>query len=251
MNLISIPALSDNYIWFLCNDDNRCLIVDPGEAKPVLEALTARQLSPVAILLTHNHQDHVEGIPELLKHFLLPVYGPEETHSKGATWIVSEGDSLTLLNHSFTVIALPGHTPGHIGFYSKPWLFCGDTVFSSGCGRFCRSMSKSMYHSVQKINQFPSETLICPAHEYTISNLDFSSTLLPNDSVIRGYQRAMKALRFKNKPSVPTTLYMERLINPFLRCHDIKLQDKLNHYPSAGEEWRIFLEMRLLKDSFK
>ncbi|KYP97370.1 hydroxyacylglutathione hydrolase [Sodalis-like endosymbiont of Proechinophthirus fluctus] len=250
MNLISIPALVDNYIWLLHNDDSQCLVVDPGEAAPVLQALAERHLIPIAILLTHHHHDHVGGVFELLRHFPVPVYGPEETHAKGATRIVNEGDTLTLLDHTFSIMALPGHTLGHIGFYGAPWLFSGDTIFSAGCGRLFEGTPKQMYESFHKVNQLPPDTLICAAHEYTSRNLDFATALLPQDSVITDYQREIKELRLKNQPSLPTTLHLERQINLFLRYHHIDLQKKLNVHPYSGEEWLIFAALREKKDHF-
>ncbi|MCR3755800.1 MAG: hydroxyacylglutathione hydrolase GloB [Sodalis sp. Psp] len=250
MNLISIPALADNYIWLLYNDKRQCLVVDPGEAAPVLKVLSDRHLTPVAIFLTHHHYDHVGGVAEFQRYFPVPVYGPEETCDKSATQIVSEGDSLIVLDQTFRILAFPGHTLGHIGFYGAPWLFCGDTVFSAGCGRLFEGTPKQMYTSLQKINQFPSETLICAAHEYTLSNLQFASFLLPRDKIIAGYQSKIKQLRLRNQPSLPTTLHLERLINLFLRCHDIDLQKKLNTYSSPGEEWNVFAALREKKDKF-
>ncbi|MGL9769233.1 MAG: hydroxyacylglutathione hydrolase [Sodalis sp. (in: enterobacteria)] len=251
MNLISIPALADNYIWLLHNNKRQCLVVDPSEAVSVLQTIAYHRLTPVAILLTHHHQDHVGGVNELLQYFHIPVYGPKETHSKGTTKIVNENDKLTLLDHTFRIIALPGHTLGHIGFYSAPWLFCGDTIFSAGCGRLFEGTPKQMYESFQKINQLPSTTLICAAHEYTFNNLNFVATLLPQDSVITSYQYKIKKLQLKNQPSLPTKLHLERQINIFLRCHDIDLQNKLNVHPAPGEEWRVFAALREKKDHFK
>ncbi|CUX95822.1 Hydroxyacylglutathione hydrolase [Candidatus Gullanella endobia] len=251
MYLISIPALVDNYIWILYNKNRQCLIVDPSEAAPVLKVLTDYQLTPVAILLTHHHQDHVDGVARLLQNFQIPIYGPEETRSKGATHIVSENDSLILLNYYFSIITLPGHTLGHIGFYSAPWFFCGDTVFSAGCGRLFEGTPEQMYKSFQKINQFPSNTIICPAHEYTLSNLNFATSLLPQDSFIIAYKNKIKKLRLKNKSSLPTKLSLERKINLFFRCHDITLKNTLNLYPPPGEEWHIFSILRKKRNFFK
>lgn len=250
MNLISIPILADNYIWLLHNDDKECLIVDPGEAAPVLQILTACNLTLKAIMLTHHHQDHVDGTHELLQHFQVPVYGPYETIAKGTNRIVADGDNVTLLDHDFMVLALPGHTLGHIGFYSYPWFFCGDTVFSAGCGRICEGTAQQMYMSLQKINQLPPETLICCAHEYTLTNINFAANILPKDKFITGYQHKIKRLRAKNKPSLPTTLYLERKINLFLRCHDQTLQNKFNLHQTSGKEWQIFTILRDQKNSF-
>ncbi|AFP85618.1 hydroxyacylglutathione hydrolase [secondary endosymbiont of Heteropsylla cubana] len=251
MNSISIPALKDNYIWFLKHHNNNYLLIDPGDALPILHLIEDyKLLPPIAILLTHHHQDHVGGVSKLLEYYCVPVYGPKETHDNGATKIVKEGDTIKLLEQTFYVIGLPGHTLGHIGFYSAPWLFCGDTVFSAGCGRLLEDTSQQMYKSFQKINQLPSNTLIYPAHEYTVSNLNFASALLPHDHLISSYHKISKKLEQTKQPTLPTTLYLERKINPFFRCHDIYVQKALDVFPLPGEEWRVFSALRKKKDYF-
>ncbi|MEY0629852.1 hydroxyacylglutathione hydrolase, partial [Providencia rettgeri] len=171
MELIRVPALNDNYIWVLA-DNQQCIIVDPAEAEPVLEIITAQHLTPVAILLTHHHNDHTGGVKGILNKFTsLPVFGPKETENKGATELVEEGDTVIINQFKFQVIALSGHTLGHIGFYQAPYLFCGDTLFSAGCGRIFEGTPEQMWQSIQKIAALPDETLICCAHEYTLSNL--------------------------------------------------------------------------------
>ncbi|UVK77093.1 MAG: hydroxyacylglutathione hydrolase GloB [Sodalis sp. Fle] len=250
MNIISIPALTDNYIWLLHNDDRECMVVDPGEAVPVLKILVAGKLTMKAIVLTHHHHDHVGGVRELLRYFSVPTYGPQETKDKGADRIVAEGDNVTLLDHDFRILALPGHTLGHIGFYSAPLLFCGDIIFSAGCGQIFKGMAQQMYASFQKINQLPPETLLYGAHEYTLANITFASILFPQDDVITGYQHEINQLRAKNQPTMPTTLRLERQINLFLRCHEIDLHNKLNIHPISGEEWRVFSALRKKKDHF-
>lgn len=250
MNLISIPALTDNYIWLLHNDNLECIVVDPGEASPVLKVLEVCKFKLLSILLTHHHHDHVGGVRELLQHCPVPVYGPQETASSGSSIIIlTEGDIITLLDHKVSVFALPGHTIGHIGFYSAPWLFCGDTVFSAGCGRLFDGTPKQMYHSLQKINKLSSDTLICGAHEYTLANLNFATTMLPNNSTITNYLLKIKKLRNIKQPSLPTTLHLERQINLFFRCHDMELQHKL-HLNHGEEEQLVFAALRKHKNIF-
>ena len=250
MNLISIPAFQDNYIWLLHNDRQECLIVDPGEAAPAIAAITERALTLKGILLTHHHHDHVGGVPEILARYDVPVFGPQETAGKGATHIVAEGDNIKLLDVDFQILAFPGHTLGHIGFYGAPYLFCGDTVFSAGCGRLFEGTPLQMYQSFQKVMQLPPETLICAAHEYTLANLAFARSILPEDSLIAGYEREIKQLRAKNQASLPTTLHFEGKINLFMRCHDIDLQRKLDPHGDLRDEWRFFALLREKKDHF-
>ncbi|UYA61543.1 Hydroxyacylglutathione hydrolase [Pectobacterium sp. F1-1] len=251
MNLISIPALQDNYIWLLSNKENRCVIVDPGEAPPVLKALDQHALFPEAILLTHHHNDHVGGVSELLKHYPnLPVFGPKETAKCGATSLVEEGNSVSLLNSEFSVIEVPGHTSGHIAYYNAPFLFCGDTLFSAGCGRIFEGTPKQMYESIQKISAFPDDTVVCCAHEYTLSNLRFSNAIWPEDQDIEAYLHEISQIREKSQSSLPTTLGLERRINLFLRCHELDLKRKLSKEPENIENWQAFEMLRSKKDYF-
>ncbi|WP_233970521.1 hydroxyacylglutathione hydrolase [Pectobacterium versatile] len=251
MNLISIPALQDNYIWLLSNKENRCVIVDPGEATQVLNALDQHSLFPEAILLTHHHNDHVGGVSELLKHYPnLPVFGPKETAKCDATYLVEEGNTVSLLNSEFSVIEVPGHTSGHIAYYNAPFLFCGDTLFSAGCGRIFEGTPKQMYESIQKISQFPDNTVVCCAHEYTLSNLKFSNAIWPEDPEIESYLHKISQIREKSQSSLPTSLGLERRINLFLRCHEIDLKRKLSKEPENIENWQVFEMLRSKKDCF-
>ncbi|HJD71899.1 MAG TPA: hydroxyacylglutathione hydrolase, partial [Enterobacter roggenkampii] len=175
MNLISISAFEDNYIWVLVDDERRCVIVDPGESAPVLRAIEENGWQPEAILLTHHHNDHTGGVPELRTHFPhVVVYGPSEAQDKGVTQVVEEGEKILIREWEFSVFATPGHTLGHLCFYSKPYLFCGDTLFSGGCGRLFEGTPAQMYQSLQKINALPDDTVICCAHEYTLGNMKFA-----------------------------------------------------------------------------
>ncbi|CFQ39969.1 MULTISPECIES: hydroxyacylglutathione hydrolase [Yersinia] len=251
MNLISIPAFQDNYIWLLVDPQKQCVIVDPGESAPVLAALSQGQFTPQAILLTHHHHDHVGGVADLRRHFPdIPVYGPQETANKGATIIVNGGDDLTIGEQNYHVIAVPGHTLGHIAYYSKPYLFCGDTLFSAGCGRLFEGTPEQMYTSIQQLAQLPDETLICSAHEYTLANLKFARSLLPSDQDIATYQQQIMQLRAKNLPSLPVKLQFERKINVFLRCNDVDLQREIGVISPPDTLVSVFSELRARKDRF-
>ncbi|AHJ75147.1 hydroxyacylglutathione hydrolase [Kosakonia sacchari] len=251
MNLNSIPAFQDNYIWVLNNDDGRCLIVDPGEAAPVLRALEENQWQPEAILLTHHHNDHVGGVNTLRQHFPdIVVYGPEETQDKGTTQIVKEGDVISVLGHDFSVFATPGHTLGHICFFSSPYLFCGDTLFSGGCGRLFEGTASQMYQSFCKINALPDDTVICCAHEYTLGNMKFAISILPQDPALNEYYRKVNELRAKNQKTLPVILKNERRINLFLRTEDTDLIDVINQETKLQHPEERFAWLRSKKDNF-
>ncbi|MEH0888266.1 hydroxyacylglutathione hydrolase [Enterobacter sp. UNJFSC 003] len=252
MNLISIPAFQDNYIWVLVEDDRRCIIVDPGESTPILQAIAENGWRPEAILLTHHHDDHVGGVPDLRTKFPhLVVYGPAETQDKGTTQVVEEGENVLILGWEFSVIATPGHTSGHICFYSKPYLFCGDTLFSGGCGRLFEGTPAQMYQSLQKISALPDDTVICCAHEYTLGNMKFSASILPDDRAIQDYYHKVKELRAKNQKTLPVILKKERQINLFLRTDDTDLIDKINQETKLQQPEQRFAWLRSKKDNFR
>ncbi len=251
MNLNSISAFQDNYIWVLSDDEGRCLIVDPGEAAPVLTAIKKNHWQPEAILLTHHHNDHVGGVKELLQHYPdLVVYGPAETKNKGATNIVDEGDNVIILGNEFSVFATPGHTLGHISFFSFPYLFCGDTMFSGGCGRLFEGTAEQMYQSFLKIDALPEETLVCCAHEYTLANMKFAKSLLPHDSFINDYYNKVNDLRAKNEMTLPAILKNERHINLFLRTQNPDLIAVINRETNLQQPEARFAWLRAKKDNF-
>ncbi|MCU6667855.1 hydroxyacylglutathione hydrolase [Enterobacteriaceae bacterium H4N4] len=251
MNLISIPAFQDNYIWVLTDDSGRCIIVDPGEAEPVLNAIEHNQWQPEAILLTHHHRDHVGGVAALCAKFPhLVVYGPAEAKDKGVTRVVEDGEKFVILMLEFSVIATPGHTSGHISFFSFPYLFCGDTMFSGGCGRLFEGTPTQMYQSFQKINALSDETLICCAHEYTLANMKFAMHILPEDRAIQDYYLKVKELRAKQQSTLPVILKNERKINLFLRTDDIDLINKINEETNMQQPEARFAWLRAKKDVF-
>ena len=252
MNLNSIPAFQDNYIWVLVDDDRRCVIVDPGESAPVLRAIKENDWQPEAILLTHHHNDHTGGVPELRAHFPhLVVYGPAEAQDKGITHVVEEGENILIREWEFSVFATPGHTLGHLCFYSKPYLFCGDTLFSGGCGRLFEGTPAQMYQSLQKINALPDDTVICCAHEYTLGNMKFAVSLLPEDRAIQDYYHKVKELRAKNQNTLPVILKNERQNNLFLRTDDIDLISKINQETNLQQPEQRFAWLRSKKDNFR
>ncbi|MDC9582887.1 hydroxyacylglutathione hydrolase [Xenorhabdus sp. PR6a] len=251
MELIRISALSDNYIWLLCDENKHCVIIDPAESQPVIDILAANPLIPAAILLTHHHSDHVGGVPGLLKHYPeLPVYGPEETQDKGATHIVHEHNTVEIGSFSFRVMELPGHTLGHIAFYQAPYLFCGDTLFSGGCGHLFEGTAEQMFSSLDKISSLPDDTLICCAHEYTAANMKFAKAVLPDNQIIHDYYQEILKLRENNQATVPTNLQTEKKINVFLNCHDIDLQKNIGIKPNSIPLSSVFQQLRAYKDRF-
>lgn len=251
MQLTSISAFQDNYIWVLSDEESQCVIVDPGEAAPVLHAIAQHHWQPVAILLTHHHADHVGGVQQLTERYPdLVVYGPQEINIPVLTQVVREGDKLQLLGHDFSVIATPGHTLGHVSYFSYPYLFCGDTLFSGGCGRLFEGTASQMYQSFQRLNKLPPETLICCAHEYTESNMTFALSLLPKDEHIKRFYNKVKMLRAKKQSTLPSTLANERQVNVFLRIEDIDLQRESKKETIFQQPDQIFAWLRSKKDTF-
>lgn len=251
MNLNSISAFQDNYIWVLSQQNGDCLIVDPGEAAPVLAAIAEHRWQPQAILLTHHHHDHVGGVPALLEKYPhLTVYGPEETRTKSATHLVSDGDSINVCGSEFSVFSTPGHTLGHVCYFSHPYLFCGDTLFSGGCGRLFEGTPAQMYQSLEKILTLPDETIICSAHEYTLANMKFAASIAPHDSAIIDYYNEVKELRAKKQKTLPVILKKERKINVFLRVNDADFIKEIPEETKMLHPEQRFAWLRSKKDDF-
>lgn len=225
MNLLPIPAFSDNYIWMI-HDAEHAVVVDPGQADPVLNMLAQLGLKLQGILVTHHHADHVGGVDAIRAATGAPVWGPAfETLPEPVTR-VQGGDSIDLLGGPWQVIDVPGHTSGHIAFFSdhanikhpaQPVLFCGDTLFSGGCGRLFEGTAEQMQASLDALAALPASTLVCCTHEYTISNLRFAQAVEPNNPDLAQYLDHCQKLRARGQPTLPSTLQTELAINPFMR----------------------------------
>jgi len=248
-----IKAFSDNYLWmFKQADSDKACVVDPGDAAPVLARLEQDALHLSAILLTHHHPDHIGGVSELLRHFDVPVYGPESAAIPAVTHTLHEGDSFVAADTGFKVLEIPGHTMDHIAYYAEPEsgapvLFCGDTLFAGGCGRVFEGTPEMMYHSLQKLAALKPETQIFCAHEYTLSNLAFAEAVTPDDEVLQARVKSEKEKREKDIPTVPSSIEVELLTNPFLRCSD---QTVLAKFPEQEQPAQVFAALREWKDRF-
>ncbi|AUI65362.1 MULTISPECIES: hydroxyacylglutathione hydrolase [Glaesserella] len=218
LNITPIPALSDNYIWIL-QKDNHAIIVDPAESQSVLDYLAKNQLEPTAILLTHNHHDHTDGVAGLVEQFPhLSVYGSEEVR-QFATDIVYLKQQFELLGLNVQVIESAGHTAQHISYLiDNEYLFCGDALFSGGCGRVFTGDYQAQFDTLQRFKALPDFVQVYAGHEYTQSNLKFAETVLPSNCVLMEYQERADILRSQQKPTLPTTIGTEKQINPFLQA---------------------------------
>jgi hydroxyacylglutathione hydrolase len=219
-----IPAFDDNYIWCI-HDGISALVVDPGDASPVLDYLESQSLTLTGILITHHHADHTGGIQDLLAYVAtdsLPVYGPAAESIPGRTEALMEGDRVECAAPAiaFTVLEVPGHTLGHIAYFAaadKPMLFCGDTLFASGCGRLFEGTPTQMSRSLGKFAALPPETAVYCTHEYTLSNIRFALAVEPANADLMAWSEKAHALRQSNQPTLPTSIGHELRVNPFMR----------------------------------
>lgn len=224
IELLSLPAFSDNYIWMVHNG-REAVVVDPGDGAVVRQALAQRHLVLGAILVTHHHPDHTGGVQDLRELLKGPVYAPAREQTPEPRQPVCGGQSFELLGTRVRVMDVPGHTAGHIAFVMEPEdqapiLFCGDTLFSGGCGRLFEGTPAQMHASLSRLAQLPGRTRVCCAHEYTLSNLRFAGLVEPTNESLQAYQRHCTQQREQGQPTLPSTIDTERRINPFLRCHE-------------------------------
>ncbi len=248
-----IKAYQDNYIWLVSTNEGS-IVVDPGESKKILNLIDNNEIDLEGVLITHHHFDHTNGLSDLLNKSSLEVYGPKN-NVNGINNIVKNNDKFKVIGIDFEVIEIPGHTLDHIAFYSfndgEPILFCGDTLFSGGCGRVFEGTFDQMFNALKKISKYPKETKIFCGHEYTLSNLKFALAVDENnEDLIKEYNN-IKNIVDSGNPSLPTILEKELKINPFLRCDNHHIKNKIvSKFNTSDDEFEVFCALRQWKDNF-
>ncbi len=257
MKLIPLPAFQDNYLWLL-HDGQRALVVDPGDAGPVRQALADADLRLEAILVTHHHPDHVGGVDALRDATGARVFGPARERIPPPFEPLAEGDTVEALGLRFQVLDVPGHTAGHIAYYTPqfegaPLLFCGDTLFSGGCGRLFEGTPAQMHASLAKLAALPGDTRVCCTHEYTLSNLKFATAVEPGNTRLTHYRQQCEARRSRGEPTLPSTIALEREVNPFLRTREGAVAQAAHAYDGAdgNDEVAVFAALRQWKNEFR
>lgn len=257
MKIHPIKAFSDNYIWAIHDEtSNKIIVVDPGDAVPVIQYLEQNNLSLDAIIITHYHNDHIGGVERLKNQYHCHVYGSSYDDLSFCDTLLSEGDLVSLLNGqlNFQIKHVPGHTLGHIAYYdeSKQLLFCGDTLFRAGCGRMFEGEPEQFHQSLMTLAKLPTETLVYCTHEYTLSNLKFARYIEPENTDIETLSNDCEKLRKLDKVTLPSSIGSERQTNPFFRCHILTVAQRINQLASRNDkqDFEIFASMRRLKDNF-
>ena len=260
MKLIALPAFSDNYLW-LWQQDQQAVVVDPGDAAPVLQALADAGLKLAAILVTHHHADHVGGVRELHLATGAQVYGPAREEVPAPFTPVMQGDALELLGQTVQVLDVPGHTAGHVAYFlpntqQGPVLFCGDTLFSGGCGRIFEGTPAQMLASLDLLTSLPANTQVCCAHEYTLSNLRFALAVEPSNTDLQTYTAQCQQRRAQGVPTLPALLGTELQINPFLRARHLHVRHAVAQHAGLSaleqtDDVAVFAALREWKNDFK
>jgi hydroxyacylglutathione hydrolase len=256
MKLIPLPAFADNYIWML-HDGHKALVVDPGDAQPVRDALQREGLQLESILVTHHHADHTGGVAALRDATGARVFGPAGEEMPEPLQRLSGADHCTAMDLSFQVLDVPGHTAGHIAYYcpdvdGTPLLFCGDTLFSGGCGRLFEGTPAQMLASLDRLAALPDASRVCCTHEYTLSNLKFALAVEPENTDLQAYQAHCQALRAQGLPTLPSNMALERRINPFLRSRlPAVIAAATSHDAAMTESAGPFATLRQWKNDYR
>lgn len=254
IQISALPAFTDNYIWLLQDPDtHRCAVVDPGDAAPVQAWLNANPEWTLSdILITHHHHDHVGGVEQLKKMTRATVYGPASENIPGRDVALKDNDRVHVLGCDFDVIEVPGHTLGHIAFYHKGLLFCGDTLFAAGCGRLFEGTPEQMHTSLTRLAALPDDTLVYCTHEYTLSNLRFAVAVEPGNADTVDRLATVTRQRDAGIITLPSSVGLEKRTNPFLRTGETSVKEKVderngvvNRAPSE-----VFAALRAWKDTF-
>lgn len=254
--MLPLPAFSDNYIWML-HDGRQAVVVDPGDAQPVFATLQALGLQLTAILVTHHHADHVGGVDALREATGAVVYGPARETIPEPLVRLEGGARCTVLGLEFEVFDVPGHTAGHIAYLCRLWegaplLFCGDTLFSGGCGRLFEGTPAQMLASLDALSALPGNTRVCCTHEYTLANLRFACAVEPANTDLLAYRAQCEALRSRNQPTLPSTISLEQRINPFLRTREATVIAAARQFdPAARDDTTVFAAIRQWKNDFR
>lgn len=253
LNIIPIPAFKDNYIWML-HDHKYVVVVDPGDAAPVLTYLNLHKLKLAAILCTHHHNDHVGGVCKLVELYSVPVYGPQFENIPCVSHMLDEGDVIEIpeLKIKLSVMNIPGHTYGHIAYLGAGGVFCGDTLFGCGCGRLFEGTAAQLFYSLQRLANLPDETKVYCGHEYTEANIRFALICEPDNARLKQRQAEVQVLRAAGHSTLPSTIALEKDTNPFLRCAEpsvIATTLRMTQIKETDES-SIFTALRTLKNNF-
>ncbi|MFT6984396.1 MAG: hydroxyacylglutathione hydrolase [Psychromonas sp.] len=255
VDILTINSFTDNYIWLIKDSQSKhCIVVDPGDAGPVLQVLAAQQLIVDAIILTHHHYDHIDGVEALLAESEQPIALYSKNRLFAHSVLVNEGDELTFFDDRFSlkVMEVPGHTLDHVAYYNESLLFCGDTLFSGGCGRLFEGSYLQMFNSLSRLALLPDHTQVYCAHEYTQNNLIFAFHFEPKNQHLLKYIKQVSKKRQQGLATIPTTIGLEKTINPFLRCDQSSLVNSLQMHLATklSEPLSCFTALRKYKDQF-
>lgn len=258
LEFIALPAFQDNYIWLIVDEDSqRVAVVDPGDAVPVITWLGRRpEYNLTHMLITHHHRDHTGGLATLKAATGCKVWGPAGENIQGLDRTLNDGDSVSLFGRSLSVMAVPGHTLGHIAFFcdedDSPWLLSGDTLFAGGCGRLFEGTPEQMHHSLQRLAALPDDTRVYCAHEYTQANLRFARAVEPDNTDIKVRLEVVDDLRAAGRMTLPSSIALEKLTNPFLRsgAQAVMAAAAERNGGQTGNAVQTFAAIRAWKDNF-